>query len=213
MSPEDFRLQTAGAWELPDVSGEYVNEQNLFDSFIVESNDIYGLVIDYYSLVFNEDEADVFYGENQNEYFKGPYRTKVAHRPHDEVDLINMFGMSSQDEVEDVYIPQWSFDRDCPLATPPKAGDLVYFYYSHRYYEVNKVEDEFDVFQSKRFTYMFKLKSYRMTNVDASESLEISAGLFPLSAWGDNDFIETAANEVDDLSDLPNFTDIYGIGD
>ena len=210
---EDFREQVAGNWELPDVSGEYVNEQNLFDSFIIEANDIYGLIVDYYSLVFDEDEADVMYGEDQNEYFKGPYRTKMSFRPGEENDLVNMFGLVGGEMFQEIYIPMYTFTRDCSAADPPKPGDVVYFHYTQKYFEITNANDELDIFQSKKMSWMFEMKPYRMTNVETSAAIDPLTEAFPLSAFGDNDFVETAANEVDNLEDLPNFEDIYGIGD
>jgi hypothetical protein len=171
------------------------------------------MVIDYFSLVFDENEADVMYGENQNEYFKGPYRTKITHTPHDEINLINAFGLTSGEQFDGISIPKWTFTRDCSAAVAPKDGDVIYFHYNQQYYEVVNINDDMDIFLSKKMTWMFDMKPYRMTNTEHTESPEVSANTYPLSAWGDNDFIEVTANEIDDLSDLPNFTDLYGVGD
>ena len=213
MAPEDFRYHPGPTWTILDGDNEYTDEQNLIESTLIEANDIYGLPVNYYILDFDNDEADTLYGEDQNEKFTGPYSTKVSFKPYEEVHLVDAFGIINNESLENINMPKFTFSRDISSTINPKAGDVIHFIYNNIYYEITHVHDEQDIFLTKSLSYNFAAKIYRRTNVDTAVNVDILTTSEPLSAWGDNDFIETAANEVDDLSDLPNFSDLYGIGE
>jgi hypothetical protein len=192
----------------------------LFDSTIIEANDIFGIPIEYYVLNFDTDKVDKIYGEDSNDQFNGPYITKIWHRPHDETHLVDMFGIINSEVLESLNIPKFTFSRDVSSTFEPKAGDVMKFLYNGIYYEITHVHEEESVFLTKKLSYNFSAKLYRTTNADAISgdtppNIEIDqdTSAFPLSAFGDNIEIETEANEIDDLSDLPNFDDIYKVGD
>jgi hypothetical protein len=217
---EDFRYHPQNTWTVLDVDDEYVNEQNLFDSTIVEANDIFGLPIEYYVLNFDIEKTDKIYGEDSNDQYTGPYSTKIWHRPHDETHLVDMFGIINSEVLESLNIPKFTWERDVSDDFIPKAGDVMKFLYNGIYYEVTHAHEEESIFLTKKLSYNISAKLYRTTNADAEPGgtppnveLDQDTEAFPLSAFGDNVEIEIEANEIDDLSDLPNFLDLYAVGD
>jgi|WetSurMetagenome_2_1015567.scaffolds.fasta_scaffold05768_10 hypothetical protein len=216
MSPEDFRYQTGPSWTILDDNSEFNSEQNLFESLIIESNDIFGIPILYYPLKFDITETDKIYGEDSNDQFTGPYATKLWHKPHDEINLVDAFGIINNESLEDLSIPKFTFARDVSSTEEPKIGDVFKFIYNGVYYEITRVHKEEDVFLTKKMSYNISAKLYRTTNSDAETGnidIDASTSAFPLSAFGDNIEIEAQANEVDDLSDLPSFLDIYAVSE
>ena len=216
MAPEDFRYHPRNDWSLLDGDQEFVNEQNLYESSIIEVNDIYGLPILYYVLNFDADKADHIYGEDQDDQFSGPYPTRIMHKPHNEARLVDAFGIINADSLENLNIPMFTFSRDISPNFEPKAGDVMKFIYSGIFYEVTHAFGEEDIFLTKKLSWNLSAKVYRLTNADAEgDNVDIDAATsaFPLSAFGDNIQIEDQANEVDNMADLPNFEDIYGVGD
>lgn len=211
---DDFRYQSGPTWNIleEDLQG-LQSEHNLFESFVVEANDIFGLPVEIYLHEFNVSHADVIYGEDQNEYYRGPFLTKLTHHPTEEPSLVNMFGISSSEMIENASIPKFTFSRDVSASAQPKVGDLIHFIYNDIWYQISDIDEEVDIFHSKKFSYDFTVRPYKMTNVETSAAIDPMTDGYPLSAWGDNVKIEEESNKVHDYADLPTFESIYGVGD
>jgi hypothetical protein len=192
-------------------------EHCLFESYIVELTQIYGFEIEYYPLV--PTGMDAIYGEGPNKEFLGPYPTKVIYKPGDEPNLFEIFGMISDEVIDSMVIPQYTFWRDVS-ASPygPNPGDVIRATWNRSQtgvsglndvmYEVTGVCDTDNTFLGLKFTYEIKVRPYRSgqeDNIVATDSLDPFTGLgdsLPLSAWGDNDAIQVESEEIDDYADV-----------
>jgi hypothetical protein len=106
----------------------------LFDSVVCEKTDISGFPIFYY-IKLNTEDADYLYGEDQNTKFTEGYRTKLIYEPSEEVDVLTVFGMTSDDTLQYAQIPKTIFSRDVERSylidyteeteLQPKVGDCI----------------------------------------------------------------------------------------
>ncbi len=201
-------------------------EHDLFESYICELTDIYGLEIHYYSLIC--DNFDPVYGENQNTRYLPPRITKVIYRPGDEPNVFQIFGMISDEVIDSMVIPQYTFWRDV-YDSPygPNPGDAIHVLWNRSqtgvsglndiFYEVTGVCDTANTFLALKFSYEIKVRPYR---AGETPNLVHDAGLdpitnkgdsLPLSAWGDNVVIEEQSEEIDDYQDVESeISKLYG---
>jgi hypothetical protein len=198
---------TVPEWSVYDI--EYTNQEHiLFESSIVELCDIYGILIYYYIL---SPDFDSLYGEDQNKQYLGPYATKVIYQPSEEPAIFNTFGMYSDEIIEKMRLPKYTFTRDTS-ASAPVIGDIIRVPWNDNlFYEVVEIDAEDNIFQTKKFSWDLILRPSRTSEdgsiVDTSEYIDS----VPISAYGDNAWIEEQSNIIDDYTDiLPNIRDIYG---
>ena len=207
-------------WELHDLSDNL--EYELYESYIVEFTDIAGIKVDY----FIRDEAriddDRLYGEPlyQNVTYLPALATKLIYEPSEEPTLTNSFGMVSEDMVQYASIPKFTFTRDVSGGYHPKPGDVINIVWNNRAYEVVDVHEEDQIFQLQKPLWGFILKAYRYS--EQSESAEnisrftreptpaIDPDMMstPLTAFGDNEYIEEESDKIDRYGDVD--TTIYG---
>ncbi|MFA5025405.1 MAG: hypothetical protein WC503_02790 [Candidatus Shapirobacteria bacterium] len=207
----DLLHQPGPTWTVDTREQTY--EHDLFESLAVESNDIFGTEVDYYILTSIDDgNADPFYGEDQNEYYSGPFKTKVTYKPTTELSMIDMFGITSQENITYAQMPKFTFNRDIDPNRDPMAGDIVYMPWNGRAYSITDVGEEENVFLARKFIWEFMMRPYKQTNVDTTPIVDEVTDTQPLSAWGDSEFIEHEGNIVDSYADLPNYDDLYGVG-
>ena len=212
-------------WELLDLEqSEY--EYILFDSTICEFTDISGFSILYYVKLNTDDfdKVDKLYGEDPTEEFSEGYRTKITYEPSEEPQVLNVFGMSSDDTLQYVETPKTIFSRDVEdsylsdyteeTELQPKVGDCIRTLWNNKIYEIVEYGSEQRIFQGKKLIWEFILRPYRHAEEsDSAEDMlfyEPDEEDFPdsnedtttkeLSAYGENDYIEDESKDI--YSDL-----------
>ncbi len=102
-------LQGVGPiWELYDIT-ENNPEFCLYDSIVSEYVDIAGFPVLYYRA---KSKMDRLYGEDANQNYYDPVKTKLYYEPTNEPNIIDMFGIRSDETLEYTLIPKSTFSRD-----------------------------------------------------------------------------------------------------
>lgn len=207
-------------------------EHDLFESLIVEYNDVAGFEIWYY--VRDEDASDLddLYGESayQNTAYKTKQKTKVLYEITEEPTVTNSFGIVSEETIQYAFMPKHTYNRD--VAVPnnmddpngdhqPRPGDVITTIWNNRAYEVVDVAEESNVFQANKAIWEFILKPYRFSEESQSASAispfdrpptenrdQIELMTTPLSAYGDNEYIEDESDTIFNYPDTD--TSVYG---
>lgn len=206
----NLKQQPKPKWDMHDIVDNV--EHDLFDSSIVEYNDIQGIKIDYY--VFRDEEADMdtLYGEATDMSYGVANRTKMTYEPTEESHIFQSFGMSSDEMIQFAFIPKTTFTRDVSAGIAPKPGDAVQTVWNSRTYEVVDARSEESVFQLKKLVWNLILKPFRY-----SEESDSTKGMLPendsmlsdpLSAYGNNEWIDDESDDIDNYGDVD--TSIYG---
>jgi len=196
-------------WELYHLNGN--PEHDLQDSLVVEYNDISGIKIEYYI----RDESikmDQLYGESVNTGYIGPYNTKFTYEVTEEPTVADAFGITSIDVIQYGWIPLTTISRDISASYQPKPGDVIRTDWNERAYEVVDVGAEGSIFQLNKNIYEFILKPYRFSDQSdsaADVSYDADGTLSePLSAFGENTYIEDQSDDIDNYLDVDE--SIYG---
>jgi len=95
-------------WELYDVTDDNP-EFCLYESIVGEYVDIAGFPVLYYRA---KSKMDRLYGEDSNQDFYDAVNTKLYYEPTDEPNLIDMFGIRSDETLEYSLLPKSTFSRD-----------------------------------------------------------------------------------------------------
>ena len=205
-------LSASPQWSMYDIAPTN-QEHDLFESAIVEACDIYGIVIQYHCL---NPDFDPIYGEDTNlKYYSGSF-TKAIYRPGDEPTLYGQWGMLSDELIEKLQLPKFTFTRDISAADHPEIGDVIMIPWnrsktnSEIIYEVTDVDEEGNIFQNKKFAWELTLKPFRGSEDDnvIDQSGELDS--VPISAFGDNSVIQVESEKIDNYSELPSIEDLYG---
>jgi len=120
----------APQWELLDLDQDE-QEYLLFDSVICEKTDIGGFDIMYYIKEGEKSKSDYLYGEDANTTYSEGYRTKLLYDPTEETQILNILGMTSDDNIMYAQIPKTLFNRDVSSQYPsagydtPQIADVV----------------------------------------------------------------------------------------
>jgi len=215
-------------WDLFDDYPDHF-EIELFDSVVCEKTDISGFPILYY-IKINYEDSDYLYGEDPTEQFSDGYRTKLMYEPSEEVQVLSVLGMTSDDTLQYTQTPKTIFDRDVrtnfntdsPTATEeiPKSGDVIKTLWNNKTYEIVEVGAEQNIFQASKLIWEFILRPYRHSEEsDSADDVlfyEPDDEDFPdintdtttdeLSAYGDNKDIR---DDADDISPDPD-SGVYG---
>lgn len=178
----------------------------------MEYNDIAGISIDYYIL----DPTlvrDTLYGESTETNYLSARRTKVVYEPTEEVSMTNTFGIVSEEMIQYAEMPKGTFTRDVTGAIEPAPGDVIRTIWNDRSYEIVDVGEEGKIFKLNKLAWEFILKPFRFSGTDetglsdALISSDIDSTLSdPLTAYGDNVWIEDQSDEVDVVED----SSVYG---
>lgn len=196
-------------WELYDLVSN--PEYSLFDSAIVEFTDISGIKIEYY-IRDSSIEMDTLYGESTETAYLSPKTTKLIYEPTEEISMTNTFGIISEEMIQYGFIPKTTFSRDVSGAYEPTPGDVIKTLWNDRAYEIVDVGEEEKIFQLKKMVWEFILKPYRFSDTsDSAKAItsDIDSTLTqPLTAYGDNEWIEKESDDIDDYTDVDE--SIYG---
>lgn len=197
-------------WELYDITEENI-EHKLFEDYIVEFTDISGIKINYY--IRDESiEMDTLYGESVNTAYSDAYSTKLIYEVTDEVSITNSFGIVSEEMIQYGFIPKFTYGRDVSIEYDPKPGDVIKTLWNDRSYEIIDVGEEAHIFQLKKMVWEFILKPYRYSEQsDSAKSIlktPDSTLSDPITAYGNNEWIEEESDDIDTYSDVD--SSVYG---
>ena len=229
MAIDELNPNIKPEWDLYDTTENNI-EYALYDSTIVEYNDISGFVCEYRILLSN---YDTLMGEDPNCNLSDGVLTKISFNPSDEQSILDMFGITADDTMEMTMIPISTFNRDLsgayntlstsisanpPLLIIPKVGDVLTTIYNQRNYEIVSIGQEDNIFNAKKFVYNMILKPYRFSEQSDSHR-DVHIGLiedpfatitedgyeqnnFGTVEYGDNSFIEEESDKIDDYDDV-----------
>jgi hypothetical protein len=205
-------MLTKPKWEL--YGTENNPEYDYFQETITEFTDISGIKIKYWIRSTTTDE-DTLYGEPSNEVeYLGPYETKILYDVTEEVTNTNTFGILSEDIVQYAFMPKYTFTRDVSASYNPRPGDVIQTLWNERSYEIVDVGEEEKIFQLKKTVWEFILKSFRFTEQsDTAKTLlksPDSTMTTPVSAYGDNEWLEEQSDDVYEYDENSVDTSIYG---
>lgn len=213
-------MADTSAWELHDTSSNV--EQDLFKQYITEYTDIAGIKIQYYI----RDESvvmDDLYGESTNTRYLTARETKIVYEPTEEPTMTTGFGIHSEEQIQYALIPKFTFTRDVSAGYYPKPGDIIKTLWNDRAYEIADVGEEEHIFQLNKPIWEFILKPFRFSdqsesvgskvgpddispfNTEPSPEIDLDTTSEPLTAYGDNEYIE---EESDNIVDQDNA--VYG---
>jgi len=201
-------------WSMYDI--EPTNqEHDLFESTIVEACDIFGIPVYYYCV---NPDFDTIYGEDQNLKYYTPSLIKMIYTPGEEPALYGPWGMLSDEIVERIRVPKYTFIRDIAASDEPHIGDVIRVPWNkgktaeskEMIYEVTHVDEEDNIFQTKKFAWELTLRPMRGSEDENEVDLSGELDSVPISAFGDNAEIETEGDAIDDYSTLPNVDELYG---
>lgn len=94
-------------WSLYDLTDN--PEFCLFESIVSEFTDISGFEIMYYKV---KSKLDRLFGEDANQNYHSPVKTKLYYEPSVEPNIIDAFGIRSDETLEYSLIPKSNFTRD-----------------------------------------------------------------------------------------------------
>ena len=199
-------------WSLYD--GETSMEQNLFVSSVVEFTDISGISCRYYVRDTSTVTMDRLYGESDNTEYMWASTTKIIYEPTDEPTMTSSFGINSEEVIQYAMIPKFTYTRDVSGSTEPKPGDVLKITWNSRSYEVVDVGEEARIFQLGKFVWELVLKPFRYSEQSVSAKRPLSQTSDstlsdPVTAYGDNAYLEEQSDLIDDLSDLD--MTVYGM--
>ena len=197
-------------WSLYDTTDENP-EHELFENYIVEFTDIAGIKAQYY--IRDESiEMDTLYGESVNTAYLDSYDTKIIYEPTDEATMTNAFGIVSEEMVQFAFIPKFTFSRDVSAGYNPKPGDVIQTTWNNRNYELVDAGEEAHIFLLGKMVWELILKPYRYSEQSDSAKTILktpdSTLSDPITAYGDNEWIEEASSAIDDYTDVDE--EIYG---
>ena len=190
-------------WELYDIHDN--REHNLFQSYIMEFNDIAGIKIGYHVRDADFEDYDTLYGEHQYYGFEVVKNTKCLYDVEDEPEMWNVFGSFGADTVT-THMPKGTYRRDVSQTIEPKIGDVLTTEWNERSYEIIMVDDDERIFQLKHMIWIFILKPYRFS--EQSTTASALSDTPAISAAGENAWIQEQSEEIDDYSDVD--TSVYG---
>lgn len=175
---------TPTGWSMYDISPNNC-EHRLFESTLCEVVDIQGFSIEYRLLLGRE---DYLWGEDPNNNLSYPTYSKVIYAPGaGGANLLDMFGLTSDETIQYMFIPKATFARDMgmlyndvlgpDIAIKPRVGDVVKTLWNNRSYEVvNISSDEVDIFMAKTFVYAIILRPFRYSEQSTGHR-EVHTGL------------------------------------
>lgn len=215
-------------WELLNITDNNP-EYKLYESLIEEFTQISGWPI-YYYVKLESDVVDDIYGEDPNEEFTQAYETKLVYEPTEETDVLNSFGISSDDTIQYMQIPKSMFlsdiqekyqdDHGLDEEIKPKVGDCIRTLWNNKIYEIADVGSEQKIFQGRKLIWEFVVRPYRHSEESASademlvevppdedfpEDNVTTTTTAELSAYGDNEKIDSQSDYDSDAD-----TSIYG---
>lgn len=194
-------------WDLwDDFHDNY--EHSLYQSVVDEITEIGGFPI-YYWIHNNTKTTDYLYGEDPNVEYIGPYKTRVLYEITEEEEVLNSFGLSSNDTLNIVQLSKEKFKRDIAeefgdSEYNPKPSDAIKLLWNNKTYSISDVNSENNVFLGRKMMWDLICRPFSFSEESSSAEdilySEPPSGYFdedntltttePLSAYGENEEIE-----------------------
>ena len=213
-------------WNLYNVTNN--PEHCLYDSSLVELNDIAGFPVEYRKLLANNDQL---YGEDPNSNLSNPMYTKMTFEPTDDTNIIEMFGLTSDDTMSVISIPMTTFQRDLSsfyndidpnLKVQPEVGDIIKTLFNEKNYEIVNISRESNIHLGKKFVYTFILRPFRYseqsksfrdvhmgveddpfaTIVQTPSGNDVEQHNYSEIKYGDDDFVEDESDVIYEYDDV-----------
>jgi hypothetical protein len=153
-------------------------EQTLADALTIESIQIHGIGVKY---IPREDVAlDELYGEDKLSTFNDVFEIEMYIKNFEQFggdgDFLSKFGLEIRDEVI-LQVSKTRWEEDIANGSPPiprpREGDLIYFPFSDRLFEIHFVEHEEVFYQlGKLFTYEMRCKLFEYSSQRFDTGLE-----------------------------------------
>jgi len=207
--------------EITDKNPEY----ELYKSLITEFTDISGFDVLYYKKLPSEVLDDI-YGEDPNAKYTNGYRTKIIYEPTEETNILDSFGITSDETIAYAQVPKTIFTRDVEEEYQenydtteeiiPLVGDCVRTNWNNKIYEIVEVGSEQKIFQGRKLIWEIILRPYRHSEEsDSAEEMlfetpdekdfpedNLTTETEELSSYGDNEEIEDESNKIDNYNDI-----------
>jgi hypothetical protein len=202
-SPPNPRTPLPGVakpkWELYQIEDN--PEHALANSIAMEFNDVAGIKVDYYRRKAST-PYDQLYGEFNAQNYEDAKTTKIVYEVGEEPNLWSNFGMVGGDVIV-AHIAMGVYHRDVDQTTFPSVGDIVHMpwmeadqFHTDRVFEIAHVDHDDKVFQLKNLIWLLILKPFRYS--EQSASADNITETLPLTAYGDNEFVDEESPKIFD---------------
>ena len=193
-------------------------EHNLYKSTLCEITDISGFAIEYYVL---NPKQDYLWGEDPNSNLSYPSLTKCIYAPETETTILEVFGLTFDDNLQYMTLPKALFARDLNMVfmdtlgpsafVQPRMGDVVRTLWNDRHYEISAIDEEQDIFMAKKFTWNLVLRPYRFSE-QSSTHREVHTGLpdDPFASIVSGGYEQPILGEEDELIEHTYFEKMFG---
>lgn len=180
-------------WQLYDVTDNNP-EFCLYDSIVSEYTDIAGFPVMYYRA---KSRMDRLFGEDANQDYYSPVKTKLIYEPSEEPNIIDGLGIRSDETLQYASLPKSLFARDVGLGNDtiqPMAGDVIKTLWNNRNYEIVDIGAEQNIFMAKKLIWEFILRPFRFSEqsvkADEIHRSEIGWRLIWLYPYPDKGFAD-----------------------
>jgi hypothetical protein len=180
-------------WQLYDVTDNNP-EFCLYESVVSEFTDIAGFPIMYYRA---KSKMDRLYGEDANQDYYTPIKTKLIYEPSEETNIIDGLGIRSDETLQYASLPKANFARDVGKGNTtlqPMAGDVIKTLWNNRNYEIVDIGAEQNIFMARKLIWEFILRPFRFSEqsdmADQIHRSTIGWTQIYLYPYPDNDFMD-----------------------
>jgi hypothetical protein len=169
-----------------NIYPEYQNDKKLYDNFLTEAYNLFGVPCNYYVTTWNT-SADRIFGEDNDRKFTRSFEVYTYYDLPKEEELWSKFGIEGLDNFW-MYCSKKHFSvaSTCDISGTtgtyaeytPKAGDIIYSKYTQKFYEILTVKDAEGIFLQQKHSWYFICKPYIMEHIkltSATSATEISA--------------------------------------
>jgi len=213
----------APLWKLLQITDDNP-EYALFESVVEEITEISGWDIHYFIKLVTPENTDGLYGEDANTEYTDSYSTNLIYDVTDETNILDSFGITSDDTIQYMQIPKIIFKRDVGYEhgdenLKPKPGDVIRTLWNNKLYEIVDVGSEQNIFQGRKMVWEFITRPYRHAEesdsanellFDTPEDFEFpdineDTETKELSAYGENQEIQDMSDDISEID-----TSFYG---
>ncbi|MFW6272689.1 MAG: hypothetical protein ACOC2U_02780 [bacterium] len=174
---------------------EYNSDSTLYDLLLTESFNKNGLPLVYYVSTYDTNYDKIF-GEDNDRRFERKFNC-MCYTPDlpKEEQIWTQFGIEGLDNFQ-LFISQRHF-KVVSDDYVPKVGDVIYTKYNNRYYEINDVGQEDNMFLQRKHTWTLTVAPFKDNNVS----------LNPATSATMQDDIGEITNQDDDLFNISDYVD------
>lgn len=169
-----------------DGSDPYANERELFDLWITEAYNKFGVTLTYYAISFDT-LHDPLFGEDNNRRIARKFDFMGFYSLPREEKLWSKFGIEGMDSIS-IFVSKRHFrvtskhnfakEEDVQYSEYiPKIGDIVCAQYNNYYYEITDVKEETGMYLlSKQHVWELVCKPFRNEHLSLSASTSADMG-------------------------------------